>query len=70
VALVTLAAGLLVAACNDQPTEAQRKRDHVRCMEFAAGAPPDQAAGAYERCMQGGPGRFTMPGEGSEEGRK
>ena len=62
---------LLVGGCGDQPTEAERHRNHVRCAEFAAGVAVERGEAAYARCMEGGPGRFkaaeddARPNEGS-----
>jgi len=59
--LVLLVATLMVGGCDDQPTEAQRHRDNVRCAEFAARLPAERAEAAYQRCMDGGPERFKAP---------
>jgi hypothetical protein len=59
--LVLLVATLMVGGCDDQPTEAQRHRDNVRCAEFAARLSAERAEAAYQRCMDGGPERFKAP---------
>jgi len=59
--LLLLVATLMVGGCEDQPTEAQRHRDNVRCAEFAAGLSAERAEAAYRRCMDGGRERFKAP---------
>jgi hypothetical protein len=59
--LVLLVATLIGGGCGDEPTEAQRHRDNVRCAEFAAGLPAERAEAAYQRCMAGGRERFKAP---------
>lgn len=59
--LLLLVATLMVGGCEDQPTEAQRHRDNVRCAEFASGLTAERTEAAYQRCMDGGRGRFKAP---------
>ena len=57
-----LAAALILGGCEEeQPTEAQGHRDHVKCVEFAASVPSDRSEAAYKSCMKGGPHRFRVP---------
>ena len=59
--LVLLVATLAAGGCGDEPTEAQRHRDNVRCAEFASGLTAERTEAAYQRCMDGGRGRFKAP---------
>jgi hypothetical protein len=57
---------LVLGGCEDQPTEAQRHRDNLKCAEFAAGVPAETSEAAYKRCMEGGPRRFKPPEDGGQ----
>jgi len=57
---------LVLGGCEDQPTEAQRHRDNLKCAEFAAGVPAESSEAAYKRCIEGGPRRFKPPEDGSQ----
>lgn len=58
-------AALVLGGCEDQPTEAQRHRDNLKCAEFAAGVPAENSEAAYKRCIEGGPARFKPPEDSS-----